>query len=140
MISWKSSGRSMPHNATSDYRIAVSTGRSGSLRMCAKSSNAPTLCSHGLRIIQYLYATRAPQPSVILCVVEIWRSHQRATGVPTDTTLLFGLDGVEVDSVTTQAGRCPLVLLATADERARCFPECGVQYYKSQGVDHDPTP
>jgi len=47
--------------------------------------------------------------------------------VPNDTTLLLGLDGVEVQSVTLQADGCPLVLLATVDERARSCPECGVQ-------------
>ncbi|MEV0382760.1 ISL3 family transposase [Nonomuraea sp. NPDC050643] len=46
-----------------------------------------------------------------------------------DTTLLLGLDGLAVTKVVAaddgvQDG--PVVHLATADERARCCPECGV--------------
>lgn len=47
--------------------------------------------------------------------------------MPNDTTLLLGLDGVEVVSVSVHADGSPLILLATADERARACPECGVQ-------------
>ncbi|WP_201762179.1 MULTISPECIES: hypothetical protein [unclassified Nonomuraea] len=46
-----------------------------------------------------------------------------------DTTLLLGLDGVAVTKVVaagegSQEG--PVVHLATADERARCCPQCGL--------------
>ena len=46
--------------------------------------------------------------------------------MPNDTTQLFGLDGVEVVSVSVQADGRPLVHLATADDRARVCPQCGV--------------
>jgi transposase len=46
-----------------------------------------------------------------------------------DTTLLLGLDGVTVTKVVAAGDGAqdgPVVHLATADERARCCPQCGV--------------
>jgi hypothetical protein len=46
-----------------------------------------------------------------------------------DTTLLLGLDGVTVTKVVAAGDGVqdgPVVYLATADERARCCPGCGV--------------
>ncbi|MEV0622295.1 transposase family protein [Nonomuraea sp. NPDC050404] len=46
-----------------------------------------------------------------------------------DTTLLLGLDGLAVTKVVAAGNEPqdgPVVHLATADERARCCPQCGV--------------
>ncbi|WP_194894489.1 ISL3 family transposase [Catenulispora pinistramenti] len=44
-----------------------------------------------------------------------------------DTTRLFGLDGVAVTSVRLGNDASPMLALVTADEQARCCPECGVR-------------
>lgn len=43
-----------------------------------------------------------------------------------DTTRLLGLDGLVVDRVELNPDGIPVVGLSTADEQARCCPECGV--------------
>jgi transposase len=44
-----------------------------------------------------------------------------------DTRCLFGLDGVTVTSVVTGGDGNPVLALVTANERARCCPDCGVR-------------
>jgi transposase len=44
-----------------------------------------------------------------------------------DTTLLFGLEGVEVVAVAPDEEANPLLALVTAAEQARCCPGCGVR-------------
>ena len=44
-----------------------------------------------------------------------------------DTTLLFGLGGVEVTSVRLEKDDIPIVALTTVDEQARCCPGCGAR-------------
>ncbi|MFL6110985.1 MAG: ISL3 family transposase [Catenulispora sp.] len=43
------------------------------------------------------------------------------------TTLLFGLDGVEVASVRPGDDDIPILALVTAADQARCCPDCGVR-------------
>jgi transposase len=50
-----------------------------------------------------------------------------AAGLSNDTTLLFGLEGVEVVSVELDDEANPLPELVTAAETARCCPGCGVR-------------
>ena len=49
-----------------------------------------------------------------------------------DTTLLLGLDGLAVTGVAAGVDG-PVVHLATADEQARCCPECGTRARRSKG-------
>jgi transposase len=52
--------------------------------------------------------------------------NRSATDVVNDTTRLFGLDAVAVTSVLDGPDGRPLVLLATADARARICPGCAI--------------
>jgi transposase len=44
-----------------------------------------------------------------------------------DTTLLFGLDGVQVVRVALDQDENPMLALVTASEQARCCPDCGLR-------------
>jgi transposase len=47
-----------------------------------------------------------------------------------DATRLFGLDGVAVTSVMTGKDGIPMLALVTADEQARCCPDCGIRSHR----------
>ncbi|MFF5075374.1 ISL3 family transposase [Micromonospora olivasterospora] len=50
-----------------------------------------------------------------------------------DTTRLLGLDGLAADRVELDSDGVPVVGLSTADEQARCCPDCGVRAQRVKG-------
>jgi transposase len=51
-----------------------------------------------------------------------------------DTTLLFGLDGVQVVRVALDQDENPMLALVTASEQARCCPDCGLRSQHAQSA------